>query len=54
MVLPPQNTYPKDEPPFSAQKTINQLLEIDTYDGKLHVEWDPNASVTPIAYSGRS
>jgi len=48
MVLPPKNTHPKDEPPFSEQKAINQPLEIDTYDGKLHVEWDPNASVTPI------
>jgi len=33
MVLPPKNTHPKNEPPFSEQKAINQPLEIDTYDG---------------------
>ena len=23
-------------------------IEIDTFDGKVHVEWDPDASVTPL------
>ncbi|NOX43562.1 MAG: hypothetical protein GXP19_07510 [Gammaproteobacteria bacterium] len=25
-----------------------EAVEVDTFDGKLHVEWDPTAAVTPI------
>lgn len=28
--------------------TLNDAIVVDTYDGKIHVEWDPTAAVTPI------
>lgn len=28
--------------------TVKSSLSTDTYDGKIHVEWDPTAAVTPI------
>lgn len=34
------------EPPFCRSK-ISQIAT-DTFDGKIHVEWDPSAAVTPI------
>jgi hypothetical protein len=24
------------------------VIAVDTFDGKIHVEWDPTAAVTPI------
>ena len=32
-----------------AQNATNQgSVAVDTFDGKVHVEWDPTAAVTPI------
>lgn len=48
MLLPPKCIHPADESNLPVKATESELLEVDTFDGKLHIEWDPNASVTPI------
>ena len=40
--------HPAGESEISAKKRLAQALEVDTFDGKLHVEWDENATVTPL------
>jgi hypothetical protein len=40
--------YPIGEDQTTAQHLISAPLEVDTFDGKLFVEWDPGASVTPL------
>ena len=37
-------TYPKNE------KTVfnKDSLLVDTFGGKIHIEWDPQAAVTPL------
>ena len=45
---PPQKSHQKGE----LKKTINQAIgnpiSADTFDGKIHIEWDPDAEVTPL------
>jgi len=48
MVLPPKTTHLKSEPQPSSNNAIVNSIEVDTFDGKLHIEWDPTAAVTPI------
>ena len=48
MVLPPKTTHPKGELLNSHEQPENPSLEVDTFDGKIHVEWEPDASVTPM------
>ena len=48
MKLPPAPLHPKDEP-ISGEKTDNLLpTEVETFDGKVRIEWDPDASVSPF------
>jgi hypothetical protein len=30
------------------QKAVDTTLATDTFDGKVHIEWDPDAAVTPM------
>src|SRR4051812_6875870 len=48
MLLPPKLIHPVGECALPAKRAESVLLEVDTFDGKLHIEWDPDASVTPI------
>jgi len=48
MVLPPKITHSKSESIPAPQKAPVEPVEVDTFDGKLHIEWDPTAAVTPI------
>ena len=48
MVLPPKNTPPAGDSLSTLKTTQMQPVEVDTFDGKVHVEWDPTAAVTPI------
>lgn len=48
MVLPPVPTHPKGEAKLPIETGIFEPIEVDTFDGKVRVEWEPNASVTPI------
>jgi len=47
MELPRQEGHPK-----GALKNVDQKEEeaiiVDTYGGSVHIEWDPDATVTPL------
>ncbi len=47
MVFPPKGTHPKGEQ-LPPSQTEHLTQEIDTFEGKVHVEWEPGASVTPM------
>lgn len=48
MQLPPSATHPKGEEEKPQKKELSGAIEVETYAGKIHVEWDPTAAVTPI------
>ena len=48
MVLPPKPIHPKGEPTELSKQLKPASIEIDTFEGKVHVEWEPGASVTPM------
>lgn len=48
MILRPNRVHPEDEDFSTSKKPLAGAVEVDTFDGKLHVEWDPTASVTPM------
>ncbi|MFT5083814.1 MAG: hypothetical protein ACI9Y1_001864 [Lentisphaeria bacterium] len=41
-------THPLGERNPSSDGTKNHPIEVATFDGKLHIEWDTEAAVTPI------
>ncbi|MFT5209078.1 MAG: hypothetical protein ACI9CE_000796 [Flavobacterium sp.] len=41
-------TPPKGEDNLPMQDTVDTTLATDTFDGKVHIEWDPDAAVTPM------
>lgn len=48
MSKPSQSLHPAGERRISKKTIKNAQLPVDTYAGKLHVEWDPSAAVTPL------
>ncbi len=48
MRIPPEEIHPEGELDVFKKTEIMQAIEVDTFDGKLHVEWDPDAAVTPF------
>jgi hypothetical protein len=52
MILPPKKTHPTGEPPEALTRpnllAENIKLAVDTFGGRVHVEWDPQAAVTPL------
>jgi hypothetical protein len=48
MVLPPKITHPTGELESSLKKREIAALVADTFDGKIHIKWDPQAQVTPL------
>ncbi len=48
MVLPPKVIHPNGETELSLKKREISALVADTFDGKIHIEWDPQAQVTPL------
>lgn len=48
MVLPHKTTHPESETITSPQTALSKAIEVETFAGKVHVEWDPTAAVTPI------
>jgi hypothetical protein len=40
--------YPKGDAEISLKKREISALIADTFDGKIHIEWDPQAQVTPL------
>jgi Transposase DDE domain group 1 len=48
MSYPFSNLHPMGEHIETNELTENRRFPVDTYAGKLHVEWDPQAAVTPL------
>jgi len=48
MVLPPPVVHPEGEVEMPPEKPLSTAIEVETFAGKIHVEWDPTAAVTPI------
>lgn len=48
MVLKPIIVHPPGERKPILEGILSAQVEVDTYDGKLFVEWDPDAAVTPL------
>jgi len=48
MVLPPNTVHPEGESDFAEKRPLTTAIEVETFAGKVHVEWDPTAAVTPI------
>jgi len=48
MVLPPKTSHPLGERSLAVENVLPEAVEVETYAGKLHIEWDPDAAVTPI------
>ena len=38
---------PKGEKEIANKVGISELVTVDRYKGKVHIDWDENASVTP-------
>ena len=53
MVLPPKTVHPEGEAKISTKNVLSKAVEVETYAGKVHVEWDPTAAVTPIGQHAR-
>jgi len=48
MVLPPKPSHPTGEPLSTPFNPLAEAIEVETYAGKVQVEWDPEAAVTPL------
>ncbi len=48
MKLPLESIHPEGEVNLVAQEPEKAPLEVETFDGKIYVEWDPDAAVTPL------
>lgn len=48
MVLPPKHNHPKGEKPMPAKNHLLEAMQAETYAGKIHIEWDQDATVTPM------
>ena len=48
MVLPPKPAHPTGEHPLATFNPLAEIVEVETYAGKVHIEWDPDAAVTPL------
>ncbi len=48
MVLRPKSTHPTGEKPSAIKNGLAGTVQVDTYAGKLQVEWDADAAVTPL------
>jgi len=48
MALLPRTIHPTGETEISLKKREIASLVADTFDGKIHIEWDPQAQVTPL------
>lgn len=38
----------KGEHKLPAKRSLSSTVSADTFNGKIHIEWDPDAKVTPI------
>ena len=43
-----EQIHPQGESELAKTGVSNPAVFVDTYGGRVHVEWDPQASVTPL------
>ncbi len=48
MVAKDKSFHPEGALKPEVSNAVSTLLSTETFDGKIHVEWDPSAAVTPI------
>jgi hypothetical protein len=48
MVFTPDTVHPLGEADKIGNSSLSKAIEVETFAGKVHVEWDPTAAVTPI------
>ena len=48
MVLREKPIHPEGEALMLAEKPLSKAIKVETFAGKVHVEWDSTAAVTPI------
>ncbi len=48
MILRPKSTHPTGEQQMESKRREIPALVADTFAGKIHIEWDPQAHVTPL------
>jgi hypothetical protein len=48
MILSSKVPHPKGGKLQAAKRPALAACTVDTYDGKIHIEWDPDAAVTPL------
>jgi len=48
MALPPRAIHPGGKTDFAEKWPLSSAIEVETFAGKVHVEWDPTAAVTPV------
>ena len=51
MVLPEKEAHPTGEAKSPPKKVLQEAISVETFAGKVHVEWDPTAAVTPMGSS---
>jgi hypothetical protein len=48
MVFTPDTVHPLGEADRVDNSSLSKAIEVETFAGKVHVEWDPTAAVPPI------
>jgi hypothetical protein len=48
MILLPKVIHPTGEPEFTPKKSEISALIADAFNGKIHIEWAPQAPVTTL------
>ncbi|CAA6805401.1 MAG: Transposase [uncultured Thiotrichaceae bacterium] len=48
MFLPPPSTHPAGEVSFPDKKPLCKAIKVDTFGGKVQIEWDGSAAFTPL------
>jgi len=48
MAFPLKSSHPTGEQLSTSLNPLAEAIEVETYAGKVHVEWDPDAAVTPL------
>ena len=44
----PKVTDPEGEPLWASQNPFPENMVVDTYGGRIHIEWDSEAPITPM------
>jgi len=48
MFLPPKSVHPKGKEISGQENRFPEGGSVETFNGKVHIDWDPDALVTPL------